>query len=186
MSYRWLKWNAKEYKWRSSGLNSFIKVALGKTIFNIYWINEYFEGRSPEARGRSQNRARSSEAVFAYLHILSYTYIHVHIPTSTYIYLQQSEIDQRRDKMHRRPKNTTANRKTPQQTETDQTRTKNTTADRKTPQQTEKHHSKPKNTTANRNRSEQNEKHHSKPKNTTVYMCILQIRIRTTVLPVHC
>ena len=135
--------------------------------------------RSPEARGRSQNRARSSEAVFAYLHILSYTYIHVHIPTSTYIYLQQSEIDQRRDKMHRRPKNTTANRKTPQQTERDQIRTKNTIADRKTQQQTEKHHSKPKLIRPERKTPQQTE-------NTTVYICILQTRIRTTALPVHC
>ena len=56
-------------------------------MFKIYWINEYFEGRSPEARWRSQNRARSSEAAFTYLHILTYTYRHLHILTYTYMHL---------------------------------------------------------------------------------------------------
>ena len=85
---------------------------------------------------------------------------------------QQTKKTQQTEIRHSKFKNTTANRtnnttanwKTPQQTEKHHSNQKNTTANSKTPQQTEQHHSEFKNTTANRKTRQQTEKHHSKLK----------------------
>ena len=44
-------------------------------------------GEAPRRGGEAKNRARSSEAAFTYLHILTYTYRHLHLLTYTYIHL---------------------------------------------------------------------------------------------------
>ena len=54
---------------------------------NMHMICSFGRGKAPRRGGEAKNRARSSEAAFTYLHILTYTYRQLHILTYTYMHL---------------------------------------------------------------------------------------------------